>query len=226
MIVAEIQYDFIKYRGFGPINFFVDPVEWCSIAYTGEDEFGLDSGPGAAIWRMVYSEDCDLPDDNESIMYRAHERVLRFISGEVGAETFKISRAEPYKFQQRLASEGRKGRVLLVGDALHCNNPIGELGLTTGMCDAFCYGNALVRVLEHGESDDLLTTCAQSRRHAFEQVTNEKSLENLVRLQSDETSDVEDRLKFFEKLNTDPAFHIQVKNEWNRIMEVTFEKES
>ena len=131
MIGTEVQYDFIGHQGFSPINFIVDPVEWCAIAYTGEDEFGLDSGPGAAVWRVAYSEDPDLPDDTESIIERARRRVGRFIKtgdGKDGKGIFKVTRAEPYILQQRLASEGRKGRVLLAGDALHCNNPIGGLG--------------------------------------------------------------------------------------------------
>lgn len=96
MISIDIRYDFIRHRRFGPINFIVDPIEWCAIAYTGEDEFGLDSGPGAAIWRIAYSKDRDLPDDKQSIMDRAYERVQRFIKASDsnvpdGLGTFKIT---------------------------------------------------------------------------------------------------------------------------------------
>lgn len=101
MIGTDVQYDFIKHRGFGRMNFIVDPIEWCAIAYTEEDEFGLDSGPGAAIWRIAYSEDQNLPDGRQSIMDHAYERLQRFIKandGNVpgGLGIFKIARAELY----------------------------------------------------------------------------------------------------------------------------------
>ena len=41
---------------------------------------------------------------------------------------------------QRRASQARKGRVLLGGDALHSDNPIGGLGPTTGVLNAIAYG--------------------------------------------------------------------------------------
>lgn len=55
-------------------------------------------------------------------------------------------------------------------------------------------------------------------------MANEKSFGSLIRLQRDESPDVENRLEFFEKLKTDPTFHIQVKNKRNRTMEATFER--
>jgi len=75
----------------------------------------------------------------------------------------------------------RKGRVLFAGDALHSNNPIGDLGLTSGFCDAFCYGNALVRVLKGGEHEFLLQQCAEARRETWVKVTNVLSVDNLER---------------------------------------------
>ena len=65
----------------------------------------------------------------------------------------------------------------LAGDALHSNNPIGGLGLTPGICDAFCYGNALVRVINQGEDDMLLT-------HIWINSMKVMSEGNLKRLQS------------------------------------------
>lgn len=73
-----------------------------------------------------------MSDGKQEVMARAKERIKRFI----GRDDFKIVRAEPYWLQQRVAAQGRKGRVMLAGDALHSNNPIGGLGLTSGILDA------------------------------------------------------------------------------------------
>jgi 2-polyprenyl-6-methoxyphenol hydroxylase-like FAD-dependent oxidoreductase len=170
MIGTDVLYDFHRYQGYTPLNFIVDPIDWSVIAYTGEDE-----------------KDPNLPADKESIMERAYERVKHFIDtgdGKDGNGVFTITRAEPYVQHQRVAATGRKGRVLLAGDALHSNNPIGGLGLTSGICDAFCYGNALVRVINDGEDDGLLTHCSESRRWTWINATNVMSVANLKRLQS------------------------------------------
>ncbi len=128
-------------------------------------------------------------------MVRAHQRVLLFLHGH-GFQDFKITRAEPYMLHQRCASQAREGRILLRGDALHSNNPVGGVGLTTGIRDAFAYGNALVRVLR-GEPDSLLTTCANSRRDVFVNETNPTSIGNLRRLQSTAEEDNKSKEAFF-----------------------------
>lgn len=90
---------------------------------------------------------------------------------------------------------------MLAGDALHSNNPIGGLGLTGGILDAYCYGNALSRVLKDGEHDNLLTTCALARRNAWIGTTDKLSQENMRRLYSEDPKIIAGREEFFRKLN-------------------------
>jgi 2-polyprenyl-6-methoxyphenol hydroxylase-like FAD-dependent oxidoreductase len=160
-------------------------------------------------------------------MERAYERVKHFINTgdrKDGKGEFTITRAESYVQHQRVAATGRKGRVLLAGDALHSNNPIGGLGLTSGICDAFCYGNAPVRVINDGEDDGLLTHCSESRRWTWINATNVMSVANLKRLHSFEPEDIKKRDEFFKKLNTDKKFPAQVREGMNGIMIDWFEK--
>jgi len=189
--------------------------------HTGEDENGSPYGTARPQWRVAYPEDPNLPGDKESIMERAYESVKPFIDagdGKDGKGEFTITRAEPYVQRQRVAATGRKDRVLLAGDALHSNNPIGGLGLTSGICDAFCYGNALVRVINDGEDDGVLTHCSESRRWAWINATNVMSVANLKRLQSFEPEDIKKRNEFFEKFNTDNNFPAQVRKGMNGLM--------
>lgn len=62
---------------------------------------------------------------------------------------------------------------------------MGGLGLTTGILDAFAYGNALVRVISAGEDPSLLIDCANARRTAWLKTTNPFSMTNLKRMASD-----------------------------------------
>jgi 2-polyprenyl-6-methoxyphenol hydroxylase-like FAD-dependent oxidoreductase len=227
MIGTDVLYDFPKHQGYTPLNFIVDPIDWSVIAYTGEDENGSPYGTARPQWRVAYPEDPNLPGDKESIMERAYERVKHFINtgdGKDGKGEFTITRAEPYVQHQRVAATGRKGRVLLAGDALHSNNPIGGLGLTSGICDAFCYGNALVRVINDGEDDGLLTNCSESRRWTWINATNVMSVANLKRLQSFEPEDIKKRDEFFKRLNTDENFPAQVRKGMDGLMIDSFEK--
>jgi 2-polyprenyl-6-methoxyphenol hydroxylase-like FAD-dependent oxidoreductase len=162
-------------------------------------------------------------------MERAYERVKPFIDagdGKDGKGEFTITRAEPYVQRQRVAATGRKGRVLLAGDALHSNNPFGGLGLTSGICDAFGYGNALVCVINDREDDGVLTHCSESRRWTWINATNVMSVANLKRLQSFKPEDIKKRNEFFQKLNTDNNFPGQVRKGMNGLMIDSFEKKA
>ena len=63
------------------------------------------------------------------------------------------------------------------------NNPIGGLGLTTGVLDAFVYGNVLLRVIKGGEPPFLLSQAASSRRDAWLNISNPESVAQLKRIQ-------------------------------------------
>lgn len=158
MIGCDVLYDFVKEQNFKPVNFIVHPEDWAVIAYTGDDIRGKPQ------FRIAYVEPPDWPADQASCIERAYKRIPRYMEGKTG---FEVTRAEPYLLHQRCAAQARKGRVMLAGDALHSNNPIGGLGLTGGILDAFVYGNAFVRVINGGEDERLLTECGISRRYAW-----------------------------------------------------------
>ena len=49
-----------------------------------------------------------------------------------------------YTVDQRVAARFRKGRVILAGDAAHLNNPLGAMGLNSGLHDACNLSEKLV----------------------------------------------------------------------------------
>lgn len=103
--------------------------------------------------------------------------------------------------------------------------PFGGLGATTGIVDAYCYGNALVRVLKDAEPDGLLTECAHSRRDAFLAVTNPSSIMNLKPDADSQEEDVtEFRAMFLNKLNTDPHFHKMLGQKLDALLLKGFER--
>ena len=92
--------------------------------------------------------------------------------------------------------------------------------------DAFCYGNALVRVIKDGEPDSLLTECADSRRDVFLKITNPTSIMNFKRdTYSQDEDAVKFRTAFFHKMNTDPNFSIELRKKVDMMLSRSFERE-
>lgn len=215
MIGCDVLYDFVKEQGFKPVNFIVHPEDWGVIAYTGDDIRGKPQ------FRVAYIEPPDWPADKASCIERAYKRIPRYMEGKTA---FEVIRAEPYLLHQRCAAQARKGRIMLAGDALHSNNPIGGLGLTGGILDAFVYGNAIVRVINGGEDDRLLTECGISRRDAWLTVTNNLSTANLHRLKDFDPEGIKAREEFFRKLKNEPEFVRKVRDGFNKMLPNTYEK--
>jgi len=85
-----------------------------------------------SVWRIDWQvpEGFDLAADQAS--GRLDERIRRI----VGDASYEIVWVSLYRFQQRMASRMRVGRVLLAGDAAHLMAPFGARGLNSGMQDA------------------------------------------------------------------------------------------
>lgn len=170
MIGADVFYDFgSKHYDGALMNFIVDPDDCTVVIYTGQQKDLKPPGVAPPLWRVAYTEPAHLSSEGKEILKRAQERCARYAKGKKDLE---ISRAEPYRLHQRCAAQPIKGRVVLAGDALHSNNPIGGLGLTTGICDAHAIGNALARVCAGEAPDSLVTEAANDRRDTWLEVTD------------------------------------------------------
>jgi 2-polyprenyl-6-methoxyphenol hydroxylase-like FAD-dependent oxidoreductase len=95
--------------------------------------------------------------------------------------------------------------------------------LTTGILDAAVLGNVLNRILKLEASDDLLSEYEGTRRTAFLEFTNPLSIGNKERMTSTDPEKVAEREWFFNKLNTEPEFHVMVNRSMDKAMEETFE---
>jgi 2-polyprenyl-6-methoxyphenol hydroxylase-like FAD-dependent oxidoreductase len=93
------------------------------------------------------------------------------------ATRWQLDRANSYRVHQRSASAFRIGRVLLAGDAAHATNPIGGLGLTSGVQDASMLANCLSAVITDETSDDILDWYAYERRRCFLEIVNPSAIE-------------------------------------------------
>jgi 2-polyprenyl-6-methoxyphenol hydroxylase-like FAD-dependent oxidoreductase len=160
-VASNVFYPFEKY-GFTTRNFVIDGVNWAIVAKIREDD----------LWRVAFGT---APGTSEEEI-RAHlqDNYKYIFPGP--ATGWKLERLNKYRPHQRCVASMRVGRVLLAGDAAHLNNPIGGLGLTTGILDAGPLGRALAAVI-NGAPSSLLDTWAQTRRQTWWSATNKQSIE-------------------------------------------------
>lgn len=88
-------------------------------------------------------------------------RLLR----DAGLDVSMVESFAAYRVHQRIATEWRRGRVFLLGDASHVHSPAGGQGLNAGVGDAANLAWKLAAVLT-GEADEGLLNTYQSERLA------------------------------------------------------------
>lgn len=97
------------------------------------------------------------------------ERVLRRVSG-TNVEVTALGHATTWTDRAYLATEYRRGRVLLAGDAAHVHSPLGGQGLNLGIGDAMNLGWKLAATIGGVAAAGLLDSYQRERRPIAEQV--------------------------------------------------------
>lgn len=119
------------------VSYYADPEEWC---------FSL-RVPG--LWRVMFPVKPEASDD----ALVSDEMAERLLQGFLArSEPYAVRHKTLYRVHQRIAPDFRAGRVLLAGDAAHLNNPLGGMGLNSGIHDAFNLSEKLIAVWR-GETD-------------------------------------------------------------------------
>jgi 3-(3-hydroxy-phenyl)propionate hydroxylase len=166
-VVASTHYDFARH-GFAMNSYISDPVNWAAV-------FKMpDQGP-SGIWRAAFPGDPALPDE-AMLAPEAIERAMQTLVPR--PEPYTIRYKSVYRVHQRVAKTFRIGRVLIAGDAAHLNNPMGGLGLNSGIHDAINLAEKLGRVWRGEADDSLLDLYVRQRRAATIEQVQAMSIRN------------------------------------------------
>jgi 3-(3-hydroxy-phenyl)propionate hydroxylase len=150
-------------------NYVADPEEWCAVFQVPADR------PGG-LWRSVFPmHESDDEDEVVRDFAAAHDRVARFVP-EVAP--FEVIHINVYKVHQRVASTFRKGRVMLIGDAAHVNNPLGGMGMNFGVHDAHNLATKLAEVIAGRQPESLMDRFNRQRRFAAEKFLQAMTIQN------------------------------------------------
>jgi 3-(3-hydroxy-phenyl)propionate hydroxylase len=154
-LVASVEDDLAaEIPGLAPIAYVMDPDEWLVLLRTPDH------------WRILLPTRGDTTDAAELALLPDRLSSLRASAGGRTAPPWRVAQAGLYRVHQRVADTFRRGRVLLCGDAAHVNNPLGGMGMNSGIHDAVLMGAAL-RALVTGRpgADEALERVAAARRH-------------------------------------------------------------
>lgn len=131
------------------VNYISDPDEWLVLLRTRD------------LWRALFPVG-DNETDAEAL---SDESAQRRLQGIVALdEPYKVAHRTIYRVHQRVADRFLVGRVVLMGDAAHINNPLGGMGMNGGIHDAMLLGASLAAVLRGDMEADRLAHHAELRQ--------------------------------------------------------------
>ena len=166
-LVAGTEYDFARH-GYTPNAYIADPVDWSAV-------FKMPGDTPQGLWRILFPTAADLPED-EVLNPDFVERCLQnFVPR---PEPYVVIAKSTYRVHQRVASDFRKGRMLLIGDAVHVNNPLGAFGLNGALHGAFNLADKMSAVWREEAPDSLLDKYTRQRRAANIEFVQAQSIHN------------------------------------------------
>lgn len=148
------------------VNYVSDPKEWLVLLRV------------PSLWRVLVPTDGSLSDD-ELRSDRIKNGIFERLVGDGAA--VKTEHRTLYRVHQRVAKSFREGRVMLVGDAAHLNNPLGGFGMNSGVHDAFNLFEKLEPVLKgKAAMEPNLALYDRQRREVTHSFTQMQTKENMA----------------------------------------------
>jgi 3-(3-hydroxy-phenyl)propionate hydroxylase len=137
LVDVDVDLDVSNPRDYPYLAYFSDPVEWMILVRQPH------------CWRFLFP----LKGSEEEGRASLEQKVRHFI-GDVNH--LRVLNTVVYRVHHRIATQWRRGRVFLMGDAAHLITPMWALGLNTGVLDALNLPWRLAWVARGWAEDSLL----------------------------------------------------------------------
>ena len=158
------------FNGLAGVNYVADDAEWCVLLRVPE------------FWRVMVPTDIATPDAD--LLSDANKDGIfnRLIGPGSSVETHHRT---VYRVHQRVAESFHHGRVLLVGDAAHLNNPLGGFGMNSGIHDVWNLTAKLRDILLDGRAaEPALAQFDRQRRTIAKSFVQAQTIANKQMLES------------------------------------------
>ena len=188
-LVVTTKFDFAAALGCCYRNYMADPEEWTNLFKVAGDDL-------KGRWRAVYNTRQDESDAEALSDAAVRARLGRIYVPEAQRDYLHLNL---YSVHQRVAKQFRSGRVFLCGDAAHVNNPIGGLGLNSGVHEAWHLAN----LLSGGDLDEY----ERVRRPLNIEYVQEQTIANKKRIEERDPAARQKRFDELARMADDPAKH-------------------
>src|SRR5438876_5386170 len=188
-LVITTRFDFEAALGCCYRNYMADPEEWTNLFKVAGDDL-------KGRWRAVFNTRPDESDEEALSDASVRARLGRIYVPEAERDYLHLNL---YNVHQRVAKQFRSGRVFLCGDAAYVNNPIGGLGLNSGIHEAWHLAN----LLNGGNLDEY----ERVRRPLNIEYVQEQTIANKKRLEEREPAARERRFEELARTADDPVKH-------------------
>ncbi len=146
------------------VNYVSDPQEWLVLLRV------------PSLWRVLLPADEAL-SDTELRSDETKNGVFDRLIGDGAA--VQTPHRTLYKVHQRVAKSFAQGRVILIGDAAHLNNPLGGFGMNSGVHDAFDLFGEIEPVIKSGADTSRVARYERRRRTVTHAFTQAQTLANM-----------------------------------------------
>ena len=198
-IVITVLNDLEKLIGCSYRNYLAAPRDWGNL-------FKVSGDDGKGRWRIVYPSRGEGSDEEVLADTPVFERLQRVFPIEGG---YDIVHRNVYRVHQRVASTFRQGRVFLAGDSAHVNNPIGGLGLNSGIHDAMELAEMLFNVSTGVEDEVVFDRYDRRRRDLNIEFVQQQTIANKKRLEEQDEGARQAALADMGAIVADPVRHKQ-----------------
>jgi 3-(3-hydroxy-phenyl)propionate hydroxylase len=171
------------------VNYVADTEEWLVLLRV------------PSLWRVLLPAS-EMKTDSDLKSDAMKENVFDRLVGDAGVQT---AHRTIYRVHQRVAERYDHGRVLLAGDAAHLNNPLGGLGMNSGIHDAVNLCDRIIRVVLEGASAE--TEFAQydrQRRTVMHDFVQAQTIDNKRMLEQTGTEARTAHYQNMRAINIDP----------------------